>query len=148
MFWYQSWLWSLPLVLVTVVLHVLGLGTIREKGVVMLERMAEDRSLSVVFAFVMGVTVLLVTVLHAFEAATWGLVYVWLGALPGTKAAMLYSLRAMTTYGHASLYLEPHWQMMGAIESLNGVVLFGVTTATLFSIVESVSRVAGRRGRR
>jgi hypothetical protein len=38
----------------------------------------------------------------------------------------------MTTYGHASLYLEPHWQMMGAIEALNGVVLFGVTTAILF----------------
>ena len=53
----------------------------------------------------------------------------------------------MTTYGHASLYLEPHWQMMGAVEALNGVVLFGLTTATLFSVIESMT-AQDRGGRR
>ncbi len=38
--------------------------------------------------------------------------------------------------------------MMGAIEALNGVVLFGFTTATLFSVIESVSRMGGGRRRR
>jgi hypothetical protein len=144
--WYESWLWSMPLILVTVILHVFGLGTIRANGVVLLERMAEHRSFSVVFALVMGVTVLLITALHAVEAAAWGVVYLWLGALPNARSAMLYSLSAMTTYGHAGLDLEPHWQMMGAIEALNGVILFGVTTATLFSVIERVSRMG--RGRR
>lgn len=143
--WYGSWLWSLPLILTTIILHVFGLGALREKGVVLLERVAEHRSFSVVFALVMGVTVLLVTVLHAVEAAAWAVVYLWLGALPDAKSAMLYSLSAMTTYGHASLYLESHWQMMGAIEALNGVVLFGVTTAVLFSLIESVSTMGGGR---
>jgi hypothetical protein len=146
--WYESWLWSVPLIAATVILHVFGLGTIRQRGVVLLERMAEHRSFSVVFALVMGVVALLVTMLHAVEAAAWGVVYLWLGAIPDAKSAMLYSLSAMTTYGHASLYLEPHWQMMGAIEALNGVVLFGVTTATLFSVIESVSWMDGGRRRR
>ena len=113
--WYESWLWSLPLILATIMLHVFGIGTTRQKVVGLLERVAEHRSFSVVFALVMGVTVLLVTALHAVEAAAWGVVYLWLGALPEAKSAMLYSLGAMTTYGHASLYLEAHWQMMGAI---------------------------------
>jgi hypothetical protein len=116
--WYESWLWSLPLILATVILHVFGLGTIREKCVFLLERVAEHRSFRVVFALVMGVTVLLVTALHAVEAAAWGVVYLWLGALPEAKSAMLYSLSAMTTYGHASLYLEPHWQMMALKRSM------------------------------
>jgi hypothetical protein len=147
--WYDSWLLSLLLVLTTVILHVLGLGTIREKGVTLLERMAERRSFTVVFALVMGATVLLVTMLHAVEAAAWAVMYLWLiGALPDARSAMLYSLSAMTTYGHAALYLEPHWQMMGAIEALNGVVLFGVTTATLFGVIESVSRIGSTRIRR
>jgi hypothetical protein len=60
---------------------------------------------------------------------------------------MLYSLSAMTTFGHANLYLEPCWQLMGVIEALSGVVLFGLTTAVLFSIVESVPGIAGRRRR-
>lgn len=56
------------------------------------------------------------------------------------------STGTLSVYG--SLYLEPHWQMMGAIESLNGVVLFGITTATLFSVIESVSRMSSGRRRR
>jgi hypothetical protein len=81
------------------------------------------------------------------EAAAWGVAYIELGALPDAKSAMLYSLSAMTTYGHASVYLEPQWQMMGAAESLNGVVLFGFTTAMLFSIIEDASKEDGRRRR-
>ena len=45
--------------------------------------------------------------------------------MPDAKSAMLYSLNAMTTYGHESTQLAPHWQMMGALEALNGVMLFG-----------------------
>ena len=111
----------------------------------MLEHAGRRLRLRFIVVFGMGITVLLVTALHGLEAAAWGVVYLWLGALPDAKSAMLYSLSAMTTYGHAGLYLEPHWQMMGAIEALNGVVLFGLTTAVLFSIVENVSGISGRR---
>jgi hypothetical protein len=51
---------------------------------------------------------------------------------------MLYSLSAMTTYGHASLFLEPQWQMMGALEALNGMMLFGLTTAFRFFLIQTV----------
>jgi hypothetical protein len=44
----------------------------------------------------------------------------------------------MTSYGHATLFLAPHWQMMGALEALNGMMLFGLTTAFLFSVVQAV----------
>jgi hypothetical protein len=43
--------------------------------------------------------------------------------------AMLYSLSAMTAYGHANIYLLQHWQFSGALEALNGMILFGLTTA-------------------
>ena len=59
-----------------------------------------------------------------------------MGALPDFKSAMLYSLSAMTSYGHANLYLEPRWQMMGALEALNGMILFGLTTAFLFTVLQ------------
>jgi len=31
---------------------------------------------------------------------------------------MLYSLSALTTYGHASALLPDHWKMLGALEAL------------------------------
>ena len=76
--------------------------------------------------------------LHALEAATWAVAYRLLGALPDNKVAMLYSLSAMTSYGHAELFLERQWQLMGALEALNGMLLFGLTTAFLFAIIQRV----------
>jgi hypothetical protein len=60
----------------------------------------------------------------------------FLGAVADAKSAMLYSLNAMTTYGHESVSLEQHWQMMGALEALNGMLLFGLTTAFLFAMIQ------------
>jgi hypothetical protein len=54
------------------------------------------------------------------------------------KSAMLYSLNALTSYGHEELRLAPHWKMMGALEALNGWILFGLTTASLFTVVQRV----------
>jgi hypothetical protein len=44
----------------------------------------------------------------------------------------------MTTYGHQPLYLADHGHLMGALEALNGMILFGLTTAFLFSTIREV----------
>jgi len=41
----------------------------------------------------------------------------------------------MTSYGHANVFLAEHWQLMGAIEALNGMLLFGLSTAFLFAVL-------------
>jgi hypothetical protein len=64
-----------------------------------------------------------------------------LGALSDKKTAMLYSLGAMTTYGHANIHLNPRWELLGAMEALQGMLLFGLTTAFLFSIFRATSPV-------
>jgi hypothetical protein len=83
----------------------------------------------------MGGTALWAAILHGFESFVWGAAYRVLGALQDNKSAMLYSLGAMTTYGHENFQLAPHWRLMGALEALNGWILFGLTTAFLFSIM-------------
>jgi hypothetical protein len=58
---------------------------------------------------------------------------------------MLYSMNAMTSYGHANLYLAPRWKMMGSLEALNGWILFGFfTTAFLFAVVPKAWSHSGR----
>jgi hypothetical protein len=133
--WSTDWAWSLPLILFTVLVHASGLLLIRERIILKLEH-AAGRGFRAVFAIGMSAAVLLVTALHGVEGAVWAFAYIKLGALPDTRAAMLYSLNAMTTYGHESLILAPHWQMMGALEALNGMMLFGLTTAFLFSVIQ------------
>jgi hypothetical protein len=58
------------------------------------------------FVVVVGVTTLLATSLHAIEASIWAAAYQLLGALPDARSSVLYSLNAMTSYGHTNLNLE------------------------------------------
>ena len=146
--WTADWAWSLPLILLTVVIHVFGLGIINERVVRTLSRSIDRRRLIPLFAVVMGVAVLLVTALHGIEGVAWAAAYLFLGAIPDAKSAMLYSLNAMTTYGHESVSLAPHWELMGALEALNGMLLFGLTTAFLFAMIQEVWPRTVREGHR
>jgi hypothetical protein len=144
--WNADWAWGLPLIAMNVVIHVLCLGLLTEKIERLLGKLRARRRFATIFAIVMSFTVTLATILHGFESAVWALAYRLLGALPDSRSAMLYSLSAMTSYGHASLLLEDQWQLMGALEALNGMLLFGLTTAFLFAMIQRVWP-AGSRGR-
>ncbi|MGA3002933.1 MAG: hypothetical protein ABSE20_14550, partial [Acetobacteraceae bacterium] len=62
--------------------------------------------------------------------------YLWLGALGSPEAAILYSVDAMATRGASGVTLEPHWQMLGALEAANGMLLFGISTGFIFSVMQ------------
>ena len=145
--WHADWAWSLPLIVLTVVIHVLGLGLINERVVRVLSGVMDRRRLTGMFVMIMGAVALLATILHGLEGIVWALAYRLLGALPDNNSAVLYSLSAITTYGHANIFLDPHWQLMGALEALNGILLFGLITAFLFAIIQEVWPL-GSRGHR
>jgi hypothetical protein len=146
--WTGDWAWSLPLIVLTVVIHVCGLAVIGESVVKSLGESVDRRGFMLKFALVMGGTSLLATVLHGFEGGIWAAAYRFLGALPDARTAMLYSISAMTSYGHASLYLKDRWQLMGALEALNGMLLFGLTTAFLFAMIQRVWPLGSREPHR
>jgi hypothetical protein len=137
--WTADWAWGIPLVLLTVAIHVYGLAVISQRVIELCGPMEQRRHPVGVFALVMGTTTTLATLLHGIEASLWAFAYRWIGALPNFKIAMLYSLGAMTTYGHQSLFLNRGWQLLGTIEALDGWLLFGLSTAVLFSTLQEVS---------
>ena len=83
-------------------------------------------------------------IMHVFEASVWALVYLHVGALPDYQTAMLYSLNALTSYGHEAVLLTDDWRLLGAIESMNGVMIFGLTTAYLFNAMREFRPVRQR----
>jgi len=133
--WGADWAWCLPLIVVTVVFHAHCLRLIGKEVHVRLNH-SEHRNLSFSLTFIIGATALSITILHGLEGVIWAGAYRLLGALTDSKSAMLYSLNAMTSYGHANLYLSPGWELMGALEALNGWILFGLSTAFLFTVMQ------------
>jgi hypothetical protein len=136
--WELDWLWSLPLIVMCVVIHAVGLMLIYREVIRIMNIALVRRRFFPMFVLVMGSVALLATVLHGLEATLWALAYRVLGALPDNRSATLYSLSAMTSYGHANLFLKENWQLMGALEALNGMLLFGLTTAFLFAMIREV----------
>jgi hypothetical protein len=134
--WAFDWLWGLPLIVLSVIIHAHVLSLLDKKITSTLGSSLRLWEFSSASIFVLGGTVLSVTILHGFEGAIWAVAYRLLGAMPDDKSAMLYSLNAITTYGHENLHLEPAWQMMGALEALNGCIMFGLTTAFLFTVMQ------------
>jgi hypothetical protein len=136
-YWSRDWAWGVPLILLNVVIHIVGLGFLSHR-VARLSREAVSSSPMIALVMVAGTTTLLATVLHGMEAGIWAGAYMFLGAFPDFKYSMLYSLNAITSYGHTGLNLEKPWQLLGALEALNGWLLFGLTTAFMFAAIQGV----------
>jgi hypothetical protein len=134
--WGADWAWGVPLILLTVVFHAYCLSRIVENFSARLDGKHALGRLSSTPIFIVGGTALSATILHGLEGAVWAVVYRLLGASPDVKSAVLYSLEAMTSYGHENLFLAPHWRMLGALEALSGWILFGLTTAFLFAVIQ------------
>ena len=137
--WDGNWAWSLPLIVVTVIFHVIGLVFINERVIRAKHFVTKGRRrFLVAFALILGAATLIAILLHSLEAVIWAGVYEILGALPDGRSALLFSLSAMTTYGHEHFDLANHWQLMGALEALNGMILFGLTTAFLYGMIREL----------
>jgi len=76
-------------------------------------------------------------VLHGIECGIWAAAYLWLGALDSPIDALLFSVDSMSTRGASGLKLQQHWQMMGALEAVNGMLLFGVSAAYIFAVMQA-----------
>jgi hypothetical protein len=134
--WSTNWAWGLPLIVFTVIFHAYCLGILNAEVTSRLSTRQQPRLLLPVSSFIIGGTALSLTLLHGMEGMIWATAYRLLGASMDNKSAMLYSLNALTSYGHEGLHLAPQWQLMGALEALNGWILFGLTTAFLFTVVQ------------
>lgn len=135
-----NWSWGLSLIALTITIHATGVVLMSFVGLGIRARL-ETRKLGLrhvipIVIGIVGAVGLLLAVLHGIEAAIWVAAYVWLGALDSPKDAILYSLDSMATRGASGLTLERHWQMMGALEAADGMLLFGISTAYIFAVMQ------------
>jgi hypothetical protein len=136
--WSANWAWGLPLIVATLVIHVFGLFLIGANAERFLNGVGKRNNYAIVFAAIVGGASLSATLLLGIEGIIWAAAYRLVCALPDASSAVLYSLNALTAYGHENLSLERHWELMGALEALNGTLLFGLTTAFLFGVIRRV----------
>jgi hypothetical protein len=138
--WIGSWFCAFPIALAAVMMHAIGavaigmllvrLGRLRVRGA--MTNFAGGR----VFVMLIGVAGLLLLLLHTLEGLTWAAAYWALGAAAGFREALYVSLGAMTTLGTPDAALLDPWRAMAPVEAASGQLLFGLSTALLFALMQ------------
>jgi hypothetical protein len=84
-----------------------------------------------------GAVALILAALHGLEGVLWASAYWWLGAFDTLTKASVYALATMTTFEIPGLTVPTRFQMISALEAVNGVLLFGISTAFLFAVIQA-----------
>ncbi len=71
---------------------------------------------------------------HLAEIVLWGFVLDATGAVADVGAAIYSSAGSYTTSG-SDIVLPPEWKLLGPFEAVVGMLMFGVSTAFIFAVV-------------
>ena len=110
----------------------------------------EDQAGRVGVGFWTGVAVLAVGVFfalvaHLLEIGVWAVLFMLCGEFPAFATAYDHSAVNYTTLGYGNVIMTPSWRFLGPLEAANGMLLFGVSTALVFAVVERL--IQARFGR-
>jgi hypothetical protein len=118
----------------TIVIHGFVVHAIVMTGRHNLQRGVLGVRVRVNLTFIMGVT-LLALAGHLGEIALWAFVLDISGAVADISAAIYSSAGSYTTSG-SGIVLPPQWKLVGPFEALAGMLMFGVSTALIFAVVQ------------
>jgi len=85
-------------------------------------------------------TISLALVAHLMEIAVWALLFVICGEFSGFGTAYYNSAGNYTTLG-SGLIMTPAWRLLGPLEAAIGALMFGVSTAMIFALIQRLVQV-------
>jgi hypothetical protein len=73
--------------------------------------------------------------LHLFENCIWAAFYKWHGLFHNFETSLYFSLSTYTTIGYGDEVLPEKWRLLGSLQGIAGVLLCGLSTAFLFTVI-------------
>lgn len=85
-------------------------------------------------------------VLHFIEVLLWAVSLLLLPAvtqLQSLEQSLYFSLVTFTTLGYGDITLSPGVRLLSGVEAMNGILLFGWSTAFLFLVIQRAWQMSG-----
>jgi hypothetical protein len=80
-------------------------------------------------------TVSVLMTAHAFEVIVWSLAYAFVNAAPDNADLVYFAFVNYTTLGYGDVVPLASWRLLGPMTAMNGVLLFGWSTAVIFEVL-------------
>ncbi|MCC2652464.1 MAG: metal transporter [Microvirga sp.] len=87
---------------------------------------------------VMIATVSFLMAAHLAEVLVWSLAYAIVGVAPEGTDLVYFAFVNYTTLGYGDVTPEARWHVLGPMTAMNGVLLFGWSTAVIFEVLRRV----------
>jgi Ion channel len=87
----------------------------------------------------MGTAAILMTA-HVAEVLVWALTYIAVGATPAGAGNVYLAFVNYTTLGYGDILPVSEWQLLGPFTAMNGILLFGWSTAAIFEVLRTSVR--------
>lgn len=85
---------------------------------------------------VMVVTALVLMIAHSGEVAVWAVAYAIVGAAPEDSDLLDFAFVNYTTLGYGDVTPLEEWRLIGPMTAMNGILMFGWSTAVLFEVLQ------------
>jgi len=83
-------------------------------------------------------TIFYATVAHLAEVGLWAILFLFCGEFQEFGNAYYHSAVNYTTLGYGDIVMSSRWRLLGPLEAANGMLLFGVTTAMVFAVIQKL----------
>jgi len=130
---------------VNIGLHAMVMMLLIRVAQIASERSKAQASQHLVLVMIPTVLVLMLT--HAAEVLVWALGYLLVGAAPEGADRVYFAFVNYTTLGYGDVVPVERWRLIGPMTAMNGVLLFGWSTAVIFEVLRRALDIA-RGGQR
>lgn len=72
---------------------------------------------------------------HTLEIVVWASAYLIVGAAPADADRLYFAFVNYTTLGYGDVTPVAEWRLLGPMTAMNGILLFGWSTALLFEVL-------------
>jgi Ion channel len=124
----------------------IGIHALLMTAVVWAARIAGAKDTSRQWSRLIAVMIATVSVLmlaHVSEVIVWSLAYAIVNAAPAGADLLYFAFVNYTTLGYGDITPVERWRLLGPMTAMNGVLLFGWSTAVIFEVLRRTVRLGG-----
>jgi hypothetical protein len=127
-----------------IVIHALVMTAVVLASQATVARVASRSNLILIAVMIATVSVLMAA--HTCEVIVWSLAYGLVDAAPTDTKLLYFAFVNYTTLGYGDVVPVERWQLLGPITAMNGVLMFGWSTAVIFEVLRKTMAITGRGG--
>jgi len=107
------------------------------------ELATSHQTLRLIAVMIATVTVLMIA--HLAEVLVWSLIYAIVNAAPAGTDLLYFAFVNYTTLGYGDVTPVERWHLLGPMTAMNGVLLFGWSTAVIFEVLRMTLMAGGNK---